>query len=96
MDRQVRMEGYLDIHVSYLAWDDQSIVTNQRSTRCPYSLFSIRSQRKLSSSRMSPIERPFRLAVADDENAGCCHGRREKRMLNAPTGCDEISNSDLH
>jgi hypothetical protein len=60
--------GYA-IHVYQLLGDDEAIVSNQRLARGPHSFFAVCSQRDVRSASVPTIERPFRLAMADNEAA---------------------------
>lgn len=50
---------------------DQAIVTNEGPSRRLDTLLAVFRQRDVGSTCMSAIQRPLRLAVADDEDSGC-------------------------
>lgn len=53
--------------------DNQPVVANKRSSGCADSFLAIASQRNVRCARMLAIDRPFGLAVADNENSRCWH-----------------------
>lgn len=61
------------IHMCKLARNNQSIISNQCLPRRSYPLLPTGSQRNISYTGMSAVERPLRLAMPDDEDAGCGH-----------------------
>ncbi len=66
------------IHMRKFPWHDQSIVTNQCSTCCQNSLFSVRSQWQFGSASMPSIQRPFGFSMTDNEHSG---GRHPGQLL---------------
>ncbi len=57
------------VHMCNLGRDDQSVVTDKSFSCCTDALLAISSQWYVSDACMSPIERPFRLAMADNESS---------------------------
>jgi hypothetical protein len=55
------------LHVNKLLRHDQSIVTNEGAAGGPYALLAIGGEWDVGGSCMASVERPFGLAVADDE-----------------------------
>ena len=61
------------LHVRKLLRHDQPVVTDQCTTSRSNTLLAIRSKRDVSVARMAAIERPFCLAMADDEASRSRH-----------------------
>ena len=55
---------------------DQPIVSHKSLSGRPDPLLAIGGQRELGGTGMTSVERPFRLAMADDEDAWGRHGLR--------------------
>lgn len=66
-------EGSQNSHMCQVLRHDQSIVTHECLARSQDAFFTIGCQRDIADARMAAIERPFRLSVADDEDAWSCH-----------------------
>lgn len=61
-------------------WHNQSIVTNQCSTCCQNSLFSVRSQWQFSGASMPSIQRPFGFTMADNEHSRGRHPGQQQLL----------------
>lgn len=61
------------IHVSYFRRHDQAIVSNKSFPSCADTAFTVLGQREVGGAGVSAVQRPFSLAMADDENAGSGH-----------------------
>lgn len=59
--------------MSQLAGDNQAVVTHQRLSRGQHPLLAVGCEGNIGRSCMAAVERPFGLAVADDEDAGGRH-----------------------
>ena len=66
--------------MNQLLGNNEAVVANHGPSRGPHSLLAIGGQRDIGDSRMASVERPFGLAVADDENAGGCHCKLYARV----------------
>lgn len=53
---------------------DQPVIPDHGPARGPDALLAIGRQWQLRDARVPAVERPLRLAVADDEDPGCGHG----------------------
>jgi hypothetical protein len=63
------MKIVVDSHMSNLLGSNESIGPNKGLSRGLYSLLTIGSEGNISATSVSAAERPFRLAVTDDEDA---------------------------
>ncbi len=65
------------LHVSDPLGSDQPVVADESPTRRPDALLAIRRQGNVGRAGVATVERPLRLAVADDEDARSRHPCRE-------------------
>ena len=62
-----------DLHVRQLLRNDQSVVAHKRVASGSDTLLTVGCERNIGRAGVTPVERPFRLAVADDEEPRGCH-----------------------
>lgn len=62
-------------HVGNLLGSNKSVMANKSLSRSLDTLLTVGGEWNVGTAGMPTVEGPFRLAVADDEDAGCGHGR---------------------
>lgn len=62
-----------DLHVRQLLRNNQSIVADKRMASGSDTLLTVGCERNIGRAGVAPVERPFRLAMTDDEEPRGCH-----------------------
>lgn len=63
----------MHLHVSEITRHNQSIVTNECLARCAHALLAVGGKWDIRRACVAAIERPLRLAMADDKDARIGH-----------------------